>query len=253
MLYIYGIIFAWRLLLLQILDKKYKRKKMKKILVALLLSIFIQNSHAELLTYNGYTLDDETDVVTGGDLEWLQWDRTLGQSVDSALSVFARDGWRLANNIEMAELFNAFGFGASFTWDSEETTDQFSYNDDGAIENVAIDPEKQFVTLFGNTRPDFCGNPTISDPCEHTGALFGDSLDAINGTFNFAEVSDDFSCPLCSTSYFFGVAGLHSIGYPGTLPLEGFGVALVRTSLVPEPNTLLLFFVFALTLATRKK
>jgi len=42
-----------------------------------------EGAFAGLITYNGHTLDENTNIVTGGGLEWLQWTETKGQSVVS--------------------------------------------------------------------------------------------------------------------------------------------------------------------------
>ena len=62
--------------------------------------------NAALITHNGYMLNTNTNIVTGGGLEWLQWDVTLGMSISDALTNVAGtfDGGRLDSCNQHASL-----------------------------------------------------------------------------------------------------------------------------------------------------
>jgi hypothetical protein len=91
-------------------------KCIQKILLAACIVAMPVTTHAGPIDPgNGYTRDDASVVVQGFGLEWLQWTETQGQSVDNALRDYEDDGWRLATNIEMADLFNAFSVDRPFT------------------------------------------------------------------------------------------------------------------------------------------
>jgi hypothetical protein len=209
----------------------------KKLILLLTLSLCsVQRVHALPLTYAGYTLDESTNIVTGGGLEWLQWDVTDGLSINQALALYAADGWMLASNQNMADLFNAFGFGG-ITWDADETTTQIvSTGSDGNTE-LDTDPDRIFVNLFGNTFPEYPADP--SNPFEYSAALFGTDPDT-DGLYNLATVQDDaLSFP---GNQMAGAADLLKDNYSADLADFSRGVALVRVT-VPEPSTLWLFAI----------
>lgn len=177
--------------------------KLIHIIFALMVLTLASKTSAALINYNGYTLDEETNIVTDGTLEWLQWDVTRGMSIDTAIADIADGfidgveyglGWTLASNIQMAGVFNVFGFGADFIWDSDEQTEQWSLdpatNNDGVIEDIASDPELQFTALFGETENlSEIDNP---NPYSMSRAIFGNDLDG-DSLYNRAEVLDDYS------------------------------------------------------------
>lgn len=233
---------------------------MKTFLLGLTLLFCSANSYAALITYNDYTLDQSTNIVTGGGLEWLQWDVTAVMSINSALNdaadgiiggVSYGTGWRLATNVEMAALFNAFIFGASFTWDADENTTQSISNNDGDVENLSTDPELQFYKLFGLTSPyDPIESCLSANPCQSTFAIFGEDADG-DLRYNIAEVSDDYRFASGGTSRN-GRVGLERDQINSTSADSQLGVALVRTvktESVPEPSTISLFALSVLVLS----
>ncbi len=70
--------------------------------------LFSKMAFAFLIEHNGYMLDTDTNVVTGGDFEWLRWDQTLGNSFDQALLDYSGGNWRIAHPTEMSGLVTAF-------------------------------------------------------------------------------------------------------------------------------------------------
>lgn len=171
--------------------------KLKQAVFVLMTLMVTGNSHAALIEYNGYTLDESTNIVSGGGIEWLQWDVTLGMNINTAVADIADGivdgvdygtGWSLATNVQMSSLFNAFGFGAPFAWDTNEQTGQsFNSGNDGAIEDIATDAELQFIAVFGETE-NFV--PESNNPVSISRALFGNDLDA-DLLYNLAYVIDD--------------------------------------------------------------
>ena len=113
---------------------------------------------AATISYNGYSLDTDTNIVTGGGLEWLQWDETVGISANDALVTY--DGWRLANATEFASLLNSFNFGTTF-----DSSDMFAISNPS--DSTAV---LNFLELFGDNR---LASGTSGDGFEKgTGALY---------------------------------------------------------------------------------
>lgn len=234
---------------------------MKKILIGLGLLLSCGTAHAGLISYHGYTLDEDKNIVTGGGVEWLQWDLTIAKSINSTIAdiadgtmngIYYGTGWRLASNAEMAALFNAFVFGANFTWDSLETTSQTATTPFDVAEDISTDPELQFISLFGRTDP-LSASANTSNPRRFSGALFG--LD-LNGDFNynFVTVYDDYIQAVSGTQ----IANFARIGddqdFDGDSIVTNRGIALVRDiPVVPEPRALALFAFALLVLLTKMR
>lgn len=199
------------------------------------LLITITSLHAETISYSGYTLNTEKNIVTGGGLEWLQWDETLSLGVSTALSIYGEDKWRVASHSDMNNLFNAFNFGRSF--DSDENTMQSA--------SVAPDPSEDlarnhFISLFGDTyhaSGNIYNNDAI-DPYQHSIAYFGLDDDG-DGHINRAMVFDDY----------YHINGFFSGGYAELDQDRWYygvgdsaGIALVRDiAAVPVPPSIYLF------------
>ena len=83
---------------------------MKGISTFLFFLTFATASSATTVSYQGYTLDTDTSIISGEDLEWLRWNETTGMSVDGALNQYQEDGWRVANTQEINSLFTNFQF-----------------------------------------------------------------------------------------------------------------------------------------------
>lgn len=214
------------------------------LLVFALLAAFSAN--AAMISFNGYTLDEDKKIVSGNGLDWIQWSLTDDLSVAAALSQFANyDGgkWVLASNSQMAALFNSFGFAADGFWDDQENTSQTIFSRYDGSEALSTDIEKQFVRLFGNTFENYHGNVDSTDPLDYSAAIFGTDGD-FDGMYNWARVNDDYvygpngSERRGQTSLF-----LDSISFGEENTIRG--VALVRVSSVSAPTSQLLFFFIA--------
>ena len=199
-------------------------------LVGITLSL---SANAATVSYNGYSLDTDANIVTGGGLEWLQWDVTVGQTIDNALANYATDGWGIATNTEMADLFNSFPFGVLF--DTSENTN---------LESPLIDDEysfgvaNQFIALFGDTYAAAGNSYDYGDEHESTYAWFGTDRDGDNN-INRAFVSDEYTSS--SNVLWDGRIALHHDGWGNGTASAYTGVALVRTSVVPIPTSIWLF------------
>jgi hypothetical protein len=157
---------------------------MKNVFTYVFCVLFSCLAFGENKSYNGYTLDETRNVVTSDVLEWMCWDQTIGLSIEDALQKFGGDGWRIATDSEMADLFNAFSFGDE-KFSADENVVAFHHLAPGLPRERAV----LFTQLFGNvtvgrypTRPDLVeANPTAR-------ALFGSDADA-DGLYRVATVS----------------------------------------------------------------
>lgn len=100
--------------------------------------VLSNSANADLISYNGYTLNTDTNIVSGGGLEWLQWDETIGLSANDALANYG--GWRIASATEMSILINSSNLG--ITLDPLDMVFQFATPEDSAALN--------FIELFGD-------------------------------------------------------------------------------------------------------
>jgi hypothetical protein len=224
---------------------KYMKIKMLNPAIAGLVLALSSFANAGVITYNGYTLDTQTDIVTAGDgLEWLQWDVTKGQSISSALQangVFGSRnygaGWALASNAQMASLFNDFGFNSTLQDDTTiHTGSPYTFGSD----NTNYD---HFIDLFGaifQLSGTFFDFGTGVDQISRTRALFGSDED--NDTlYKEAGVHSDYTRDSSTNPYHAYI--FQDIWSDSTTNPE-FGVALVRLKTqvdAPEPSTLAIF------------
>jgi len=233
-----------------------KFKFIKAVAVGLILSAscFVSVATAGLITYNGYTLDEDTNIVTGNALEWLQWDETVGQSINIALGTYSVDGWRLASNNDMSFLFNSFF--PEISWDDDESTYQSHHTPWNPSENSQY---SHLVELFGNTSPnaaEYNYNPL--DLFFESCGLFGSDADQ-DGYFNRGCAYDDytyFDALINGADYGDSYAYLGDDGdtsyYTRDTHLSDAGIVLVRSVSVPEPSTLAIFTLGIIGLASRR-
>lgn len=208
----------------------------KKIISLVCFLIISSSANAGLISYNNYTLDEDTNIVSSENLQWLQWDETHLMSVDSALAAYSSDGWQLASNQQMSNLFNTFNLASSNLWDADENTSQTITTAYASGDDISIDPELQFLALFGVNRSlDFGWWDLIKE----TGAIFGNDLDGDN-LYNLASVTDDYDVPPFMQQRD-NSASLKNDIFTSTTSGGIYGVALVRTVDVPEPSSLAVF------------
>lgn len=214
---------------------------LKKIfaLIGLTLSI---SANAASVSYNGYTLDTDTNIVTDGELEWLQWDETVGLTRYQAQLAYGGDAtgiydWRVASNLEMASLFNAFNFGITF--DTDENTEQEAFMD--SPEYSEDTPHNMFIDLFGDTYAAAGYTFDYGDKVEQSQAIFGQDIDDDN-EYNRAKVTDEYTSP--TGELIWSRALLDADTFPWNAAQNTLGVALVRnidTQVVPVPAAAWLF------------
>lgn len=219
--------------------------------------------NATILSYGGYTHDTSTDIVAGNGFEWLQWDRTNGQSINSVQSLLGTiegGGWSVATNIHMAQLFNAFNFG-SLIFDTDESTSQYiqtgiSTTDPGA------EADELFVAMFSATTIVTSGSLCYQNTnCfQASRAIFGDDLNA-NGAYNSVDVYDDYTIasgrPLNVRLSQGQVLLLNDNPfYSSDRMRDGWGIALIRSTTsqaIPAPSTLSLMGLVLLIMVFIRK
>lgn len=205
---------------------------LKQTLALIVLSLSV-SANAAIVTYNGYSLDTTTNIVSGGGLQWLQWNETAVQSINMALTTYSGDGWRLASNSEMAAMLNSFVF--PITFDTDENTQQNAGEPNNSTEAGSY---LQVIELFGDTCMGGCANFNPADPFQTTRAYYGEDGDG-DGLFNWVGVLDDWTradgTPVSSSVF------TTLDGNGGNQQAIGVGVALVRVSPVPVPAASWLF------------
>ncbi len=211
-------------------------------LLTLLLLASSTTTFAAVITYGSYTHDTDTNIVIGDGLEWLQWDVTVGESIDSiqsSLNTLEGGGWTVASNVQMANLFNNFDFGLTF--DDDENTGQFATT--GIQYGTETGADVAFVSMFGDTNA--AGGNTSVDYGEGgyhpSSAYFGHDIDG-DLQINMALVYDDYGLP--RGGFTGGRAYLTNDLYYMSNAIATKGIALVRsdTSIptVAEPSAIAL-------------
>lgn len=205
-------------------------------------------ANAGLIEYNGFSLQESSNIVSGNDLEWLQWDVTLNQSYQtvsaSVIDTYDGGGWRYANQNEVASLFAIFFSGYGQSWSSNNRFQ--SPHDVG--DDIANDLEKQFVTLFGSAYPPLSFGATENDPYEVIrGVSIVDNSRVTSGSFILdgihAYVADDLVENQSTPSD--NVVELNTGSWGRREYLSDTGHILVRdvsldATPVPEPSTVML-------------
>jgi hypothetical protein len=184
--------------------------------VCLMISTMYQNAHA------GYI--DETPEIsewtTIKDVDWLRWDITSGLTIDEALE--ANLGWRMATKVELDKLFfEVFG-------DLNYSNDRVSVNYSPSRSETELVAD--FVSEFEKSGAASYGAYAMT-PSGRYGASFGSPT-------TYPRLTYDAGCDVSSCG---PLAPYSSIGY-----------AMVRSTEVPEPSTLLIFALGIIGLASRK-
>lgn len=183
-----------------------------------------------------YLLDGDIVTDSANHLEWLQWDQTVGMSVNDALKAYQQDGWALASNDQVVELFNTF-----FRLDLPQYNSLFEFtNEENNKQRVLASHSSatQFMGLFGQT---FTSNAGV-----RSGAIFGLDTD-LDGLYNDSSV---FTSPNIAGSFEAQLA--EPANATTDQKFQSLGIALVRKVQVPEPGSIALFALGLLGLSARR-
>lgn len=214
-------------------------------------------SYASTITYGDFTLDEYTNIISDNtsDLEWLQWDVTVGISIMDALTAYEEDGWTLATNVQMVTLFDAFGFNSTIEEDVNILT-VGTYTS-----GIDESPMDQFIELFGTT-------------LNVSGGTYGTGVDALIATGAFYGSDDDndnlYKRAIVRSDYFYKNSGGiiryeedftrifdDDISINQTYSI--YGIALVRSVVedsnieVTEPFSFAIFVLGVLGLGLRRR
>lgn len=215
------------------------REKYFVAIVLLLASSFSQGG-----AITDYSLDEDANIVTNSvtGLQWLQWDETIGQSIDwfnnnpGAQSL--RDaGWSVATNTQMAGLFNDFSFGG-VVWDTNENTFQ-----DAIGSRLSTSDVLTFISLFGDTSFGPSTGPVTT--FGRSRAHFGLDADG-DGLINEVRVNNLVSG---GSGVFVQIEADDELV---TRSRSDIGLALTRRVQVPEPSVLALLSLGLLGLRWRR-
>lgn len=222
---------------------------LKPALTTLLLLISFNGSSA-IIESRGYSLDTSTNIITGGELEWLNWDETISMSVANVYDSPLFSGWRLATSDEMYDLLNTF-FGPNLAIDTSSTVRQRINGDFG------VEFGEDFFSLFTGFLDNDCGTSQLGcldNPRNQAQAMYGEE-----GALRMLIARDDFNWGNDSRGFSNRFGYLQTQSGPSTIypPITNTAIALVRgigsTSTQPptsvavsEPNQLILFSVFLL-------
>ncbi|MDM7861472.1 PEP-CTERM sorting domain-containing protein [Alteromonas sp. ASW11-36] len=201
--------------------------------------------HGALISFNDYTRDSESNVVTGGGLQWMKWDVTTGLSINQALETY--EGWSLASNDQMNGLFSHW-FGLT---QSNELTRAVKY-DANIIDDTTY---VGFFNLFG-----ISDNRSVGQTI--TSAFYGSDKDQ-NGIYNVASIRLTYAIGASSSSTKSGISQLFPADWYSTSDsVVTYGVALVRdipvqnmesSVSVSEPSLIVLLGIGILALMIRRK
>lgn len=214
------------------------------------LTLGSMTANSAVISYGDYNRDDSSNVVTNANtgIEWLGWAETIGLSVAEALS--ANEGYRMATNIEMSNLFS--DFFPEDSWGEDPDVNYTNLRDYDGSDSV----HTAFLSLFGKTAADnHCVSPDVNGSCDDarnaTSAFYGDDV-GLGSLFGSAYVRDEYSYLDIGTGYSLGIDTLYEQGEYARLTWNtndrdthwyNTGVALVRSTSVPEPATLSLLVV----------
>lgn len=125
--------------------------RIKKTICSLFFLMTAGITHANTITYNGYSLDQETHIITDPHgQEWLQWSETTagGISVWDVESKYLDRGWKIATTDQMLELLRDFGVNFPKV---PYAKSQYATFDITEYDNVYYELDLQLIALFGQT------------------------------------------------------------------------------------------------------
>lgn len=154
------------------------------------------NSHAALM-FSGYKTSTAGgyDIVEGHGKQFLDFNHTLGMSVNDAITSFGSLGWSLATNADVVTLFNNFladlstvGVSTNLTTDEEFTQEFRGLEQKDTIADIAA---VNFLSMFGYSfiAPQSAIPGTYIDKILTTRFVFGADANG-DGVYNQARVSE---------------------------------------------------------------
>jgi hypothetical protein len=217
------------------------------LLLLLYSSCFYVN--ASLITYNGYSYDDSSNIVKSDSLDWLRLDLTTNESIYSFLNnelIYSTSEWRLATSYEVEGLFN--DLFSSINWNLTsypsdlEIYKRYSFQGNNS-------PTRKFIELFGYTSL----NDLFDDQLQANSIFYDPYISRIG----YINVHDYYKYGQ------FGAAVNESVKYAFFDPFTSsfninskspsFSLMLVKVNEVPEPSSLYLLVPLLLTLIRSKK
>ncbi len=189
------------------------------------------NVHAAVINKYNFSYDTVSNVIEGNGLYWKRWNESTGLSIDSALSQFSVDGWRVATSREMISMYNVFI--PAFNWGI--VVDENS----GRGETISVADYQNLVSIFGSSLDAFGGISNV---------LFGSDLDA-DGFYRVAYAQFSDYEPIAGI-------GADDPRYESSFANSDYSVQLVKEVSVPAPSNICLmviFFILGNSIVLRKK
>lgn len=229
-----------------------------KYFCALLFVLASNLSHASLITYGDYTLDEDTNIVTDTStgLEWLQWDVTAGMSVAEALAEYESEGWTLASVDQISTLLNDFQLGTDLVLTAMAgSTSRYSTAYDGIDTDYTEFLEYSLFDLFGILSQTYYKGGTWNTEKSYTYAtsawFSGDNDD---GTVHQIQLRmKDWFSTISSSRYDNSSTYVNTNSYTDASSNTTTGVALVRITEVSAPTTVGLFTLALMGLGIRRR
>jgi len=179
-------------------------------------------AQATVISYNGYERNTAENYVSGGDLDWLTWDKTKGMSISEALA--ANAGWRLASFNEMTSMLARFALGGATTWtNGTNVSTPWAAGYDTGYEH--------FVDMFGETYVNDTSF-TLGDPSRLSRAIFSSVGDS---NLYLTTVGTDSYFWYTRRGYYVTWGAGAQLSTTNTSSNLHQGVALVRNSAAAAP------------------
>ncbi len=200
---------------------------------------------ATTIQFGDYEYTTGENVFRGGGVEWLRWDQTVELSVNDALTSYSSQGWRLATNVEMADLFNSFNIAPANFFGSDEVE---SYLQILPLVDAATIYD-DIIAFLGTSFYENGGDSGVGELARSfSSAIYGQDSNG-NGFFNGAIIQSDMTYQ--GTSYDNAALLFEDTFYMPDEVYEGVSVALVRE--VSEPESIAILGALLLMIGLKNK
>ncbi|MDO6838781.1 hypothetical protein Q4602_04825 [Paraglaciecola chathamensis] len=197
--------------------------------ICILFVICMSNfSNGAIITRDAFSLDTNTNIITGNGLNWTRWDTLAGVSITQALDLYAADGWRLASSDEMVGMYSNFIPGVDWS---------IARGENSAVSDfISVDDYQDLISIFGVSFNEFGGISNI---------IFGNDLDN-DGAYRSAGAYYTDWDP---------AAGIYADNSRNTVDFSAsdYSVQLIRAISVSEPKFCHLLLVSFLILIISKR